>query len=143
MKPIQLIEIMFIWKLGWQYEKQSDHYLKDTLLSDGKTVGFQGTQGYTFKEVSSRKVENSEPTPPVTPPSTNTDLKLVATKQAFRIKSSVVSGSIITTIAVGGSALITEFLGIQSDGYQWVKVNYNGTSGYSQLDTYNCYTIIK
>lgn len=143
--------------LGWQYEKQSDHYLKDTLLSDGKTVigntfyqlkgfnsvGFQGTQGYTFKEVSSRKVENSEPTPPVTPPSTNTDLKLVATKQAFRIKSSVVSGSIITTIAVGGSALITEFLGIQSDGYQWVKVNYNGTSGYSQLDTYNCYTIIK
>ncbi len=143
--------------LGWQYKKQSDHYLKDTLLSDGRTVigntfyqlkgfnsvGFQGTQGYTFKEVSSRKVEDSGSTTPTTPPSTNTNLKLVATKQAFRIRSSVVSGSIITTIAVGGSVPITEFLGIQSDGYQWVKVNHNGTSGYSQLDTYNCYTIKK
>ena len=70
-----------------------------------------------------------------------TGVYLCATRQAFRVRTSPVNGSIITTITTGNSVPIIEFLGKQSDNYQWVKVNYNGTEGYSQLDTYNCYTV--
>jgi CHAP domain. len=65
---------------------------------------------------------------------------LNATRQAFRVRASVVNGTQKAMVPVGGRAEITGFLGIQSDGYQWVSVSYNGVTGYSQADTYNCYT---
>ena len=81
-----------------------------------------------------------KPTDPPTPP-TVSGLYLNATKQQFRVRASVVNGTQKAMVPVGGRAQITGFLGIQSDGYQWATVNYNGTTGYSQIDTYNCYTI--
>lgn len=66
---------------------------------------------------------------------------LVATKQSFRVRNAVVSGATQHIVPVGARAQIIEFLPIQSDGYQWVKVIYAGTQGYSQIDTKNCYTV--
>ena len=68
-------------------------------------------------------------------------LYLSATKLSFRVRSSVVSGSQLALVPVGGRAEIISFLGIQTDGYQWAKVKYNGIVGYSQIDTYNAYTV--
>ena len=67
---------------------------------------------------------------------------LVAAKQKFRVRNAPVNGAEIALIGVGGRAQIIEFLPIQSDGYQWVKVKYAGRDGYSQVDTKNCYTVM-
>lgn len=67
---------------------------------------------------------------------------LFAAKQKFRIRNAPVNGAQINLIDVGGRAQIIEFLPIQSDGYQWVKVTYAGRDGYAQIDTKNCYTVM-
>ncbi len=64
-----------------------------------------------------------------------------ATKNPFRIRQSPVTGSPLVVVTLGGRAEVAKFLGIQSDGYQWAKVDFWGTIGYSQMDTKNCYTI--
>lgn len=67
---------------------------------------------------------------------------LNATQASFRVRSAPVNGSTLAIVPQGGRATILEYLpGFKSDGYQWCKVNYNGTVGYSQIDTYNCYTV--
>lgn len=69
-------------------------------------------------------------------------IHLKAKNTAFRIRNSVVSGTILTTIPVGSSADILQFVpGIQSDGYQWARTRSNGIMGYSQLDTSSDYLI--
>ena len=67
---------------------------------------------------------------------------LYATQLQFAIRTAPVNGSVSATVTVGNRAKILEFLpGFESDGYQWVKVQYGSTIGYSQIDTYNCYTV--
>ncbi len=81
-----------------------------------------------------------------TPPSTElSGCYLNATKSAFRIRFSPVIGTQLALVPIGGKAEILKFLGIQSEGYQWVQVTYVTSKGcvlgYSQLDTKNCYTL--
>ena len=67
---------------------------------------------------------------------------LNATKLAFRVRDKAVSGLEKAMVPVGGQAKILSFgVGFENDTYQWVKVLYNGIEGYSQLDTYNAYTL--
>ena len=71
------------------------------------------------------------------------DLYLQATIQQFRVRPDIntISGSVL--VGVGGKALIVGFMGERhSDGYQWARTSYGSVSnGYSQMDTYNCYTV--
>jgi hypothetical protein len=101
---------------------------------DWNVIGNHGANGYTFKEVSSRIVDS-------TPPITLEGAYLKAERQKFRVRNSPVSGTEIAMVEIGQTAEIKEFLGIQSDGYQWAKVKYNGILGYSQIDTYKAYLI--
>lgn len=73
-------------------------------------------------------------------PST-TGVYLNATRQPFRVRTSPVSGTVNHIVEVGGRAEVTGFLGIESDGYQWLRVKSRNFDGYAQLDTYNCYTL--
>ncbi len=76
--------------------------------------------------------------------STTTGYSLNTTKQAVRIRESLVNGVVRSTVAIGNKLKITNFIpGIQSDGYQWCQSEFNGVKGYSQIDTFNCYTISK
>ena len=66
---------------------------------------------------------------------------LYADKLSYRIRSFMVDGETIEIVQVGERARIVGFYGIQSDGYQWVKVKYNDKIGFSQLDTKNAYLL--
>lgn len=139
---------------GWQYEKvkiDGGWHLKNTMLPDGRTligntfhqlegfntIGNAGTQGVTFKKVTSRIVDEK-------PPFALEGAYLKAEQQKFRVRKSPVSGAEVAMVNIGQSAEIKEFLGIQSDGYQWAKVyqEEQDISGYSQIDTNKCYTVI-
>ena len=72
---------------------------------------------------------------------TSTGYYLNTTNQQVTIRTSVVNGQIVTTVPVGNSLEIIEFLGIQSDNYQWAKTKYGTNIGYSQIDTHGAYTI--
>lgn len=75
------------------------------------------------------------------PPVVTTGYYLNTTNQSVTIRTSVVNGQIVTTVPVGNSLEIIEFLGIQSDNYQWAKTKYGTNIGYSQIDTHGAYTI--
>lgn len=100
-----------------------------------------GLNGYTMKEVISRTVEGT-----VTPPSNElSGCYLNATKSAFRVRWKPVNGTQVALVPVGGRARVLNFLGIQSDNYQWAEVSYEIDGkcswGYSQIDALNCYTL--
>ena len=128
--------------IGWQTSKpnQNGQYLLTNYTNPANIFrqlsGFNTVQngnGYTFKTTTSRIVQGG---------TVSANYLLNTTSLAVRIRSSVVSGSILTTVPQGQSLNIISFLpGFQSDGYQWARVSYNGMTGYSQLDTKNCYTI--
>lgn len=72
----------------------------------------------------------------------NKNIHLHATKMAFNIRQGTNTNSrILKTIARGQKAIIWEYLGIQSDGYQWCKVEHYGIVGYAQMDLKNCYML--
>ena len=51
------------------------------------------------------------------------------------------NGKILATAMPGEKVRVTAFIdGLQPDGYQWVKTEFKGVEGYSQLDT-SCYWI--
>lgn len=58
------------------------------------------------------------------------------------IREKPVNGKIIGFIKTGESAKVIEFTDrFESDGYQWVMVEHNGITGYSQLDLRNAYRL--
>ncbi len=140
-----------------QYGKMTGEEQGEFLKSLGYNIGFNLDGGGSrciycngkTPVVGSRNVLNafvavkkaSDPTPP-TP--TNNEIRLIAKNTPFRVRASVVSGTELAMVPVGSSAKILQFIsGFQSDGYQWAKVEYNGITGYSQLDTSNDYLIEK
>lgn len=61
-------------------------------------------------------------------------LNLIASSKGGYVRSSIPSGS-ATYVPAGEKIVIDELIpGFQSDGYQWVKGTYNGTTGYVQAD---------
>ncbi len=98
------------------------------------TEQIRSTGGYNYEKLGAT-------TPP---PPTGADLSgcyMHATKMGFRVRSHAVSGDPKVLVPMGQKAEILEFIGIQSDGYQWVRVRYGNHVGYAQLDTKNCYTL--
>ncbi len=67
---------------------------------------------------------------------------LFAAYYPFRIRITPVTGLPIVTVPKGSKAEILSFGNIQSDGYQWARVKYNGYVGFSQIDTKQCYLIV-
>lgn len=60
----------------------------------------------------------------------------------LNIRNQPVSGKIITTVPSDEYIEILDFLdGLKADGYQWAKVKWKDTIGYSQIDT--AYTTLK
>lgn len=56
-------------------------------------------------------------------------------KLGANVRSAPVNGKVLVTIPKGAKAKVLGFTGaFASDGYEWAKVEYNGTTGYSQLD---------
>lgn len=69
------------------------------------------------------------------------EMILKVNKVGLRLRSAPVSGSILDTCPIGGKMTVTGLVpGKQSDGYQWLKTEYNGKTGYSQFDK-ACYTL--
>lgn len=63
-------------------------------------------------------------------------LYLIAKTVGFRVRSAPVNGIEKTFVDKGFKAKIVGFSGgFQTDGYQWAQVEYNGVTGYSQMDT--------
>lgn len=72
------------------------------------------------------------------------DIYLQANTIGFRIRTSAVNGTILTTVPIGQKAKINALAtGFASDGYQWANVTYNGYTGWSQLDLQGAYTIVE
>lgn len=70
-------------------------------------------------------------------------LKIHTTKGKLRVRETPVDGKVLTTVPIGNLLIIESLIpGIQSDGYQWARVIYNGIHGYSQIDTKNWNTLI-
>lgn len=64
-------------------------------------------------------------------------LYLVASSKGANIRASIPSGT-ATFVPAGSKIKVEELIpGFQSDGYQWVKASYNGTTGYVQADVKN------
>ena len=67
---------------------------------------------------------------------------LNATHATFNIRSSAVNGDILTTVPKGKKAVILGYIPkAQSDGYEWLFIEYNGIKGYSRLDTLSINTL--
>lgn len=86
------------------------------------------THGLSFKHVSdvaaSKESEGDE-----------AKVTFNATREAVRIRKSPVDGGILKYLPKGKSAEVISFTdGFQKDGYQWVKVKYDGVTGYCQMD---------
>lgn len=64
-------------------------------------------------------------------------LYLIASSKGANIRTSIPSGT-ATFVSAGSKIKVEELIpGFQSDGYQWVKASYNGTTGYVQADVKN------
>lgn len=64
-------------------------------------------------------------------------LYLIASSKGANIRASIPSGK-ATFVSAGSKIKVEELIpGFQSDGYQWVKASYNGTTGYVQADVKN------
>ena len=125
---------------GWQYTKNANAQLNFLIspanlfyrLSGWNIVSNNyGTNGYSFPITSSRYTSD---------PSYKYYLK--TTNDSVFVRTSPVYGSIKATIPVSSSAEIISFIpGFQDNGYQWAFVKYNSMYGFSQIDTYNYYTV--
>ena len=72
----------------------------------------------------------------------NTGLYIQTDKEKLRIRDNPVTGNILYTLPIGCQLRVRFLLPcFQSDGYQWAATEYNGIKGFSQIDTYNCYTL--
>lgn len=57
-------------------------------------------------------------------------------RESLTFKNKKPTGKILTTMKKGSSCVILSFIeGIQPDGYQWARADYNGLIGYCQIDT--------
>ncbi|MEG0165943.1 N-acetylmuramoyl-L-alanine amidase [Anaerorhabdus sp.] len=73
--------------------------------------------------------------------SINVDSVGLRIRESLSFKNGKPTGKVIGFIPVGAKAKLIEFVnGIQKDGYQWAKVEYQGITGYSQYDSM-CYWI--
>lgn len=64
-------------------------------------------------------------------------LYLIASSKGANIRASIPSGT-ATFVSAGSKIKVEELIpGFQSDGYQWVKASYDGTTGYVQADVKN------
>lgn len=142
--------------MGWQY-KESGSYLPNLLDENKKPLipnvfyqlsgfnhdGNQGSNGYTFKTVSSRTYSD-EPIPPTN----STGVYLQGVLGGFNVRpNSNGTGIPLVTVPVGSKATILEFMPgfiSASDGnsYQWAKVKYGNYIGYAQLDLHQDYKIV-
>lgn len=140
---------------GWAYDKTKNSNTTQwetngiTTISDifyqlegfNSTGGTYGTNGYTFRTVKAREVGgvvDPEPTLSIT------GYGLYVNKLGLNIRTQPTANSaLVTTVPVGKELKITKFLdGFQADGYQWVATEYNGSIGYSQIDTKGYYTVV-
>lgn len=65
---------------------------------------------------------------------TSTQLMVMDSSAAY-VRDVPRGNTVLTTVPVGGTATIKEFLGYQNvDGYRWVKVTYNSITGFIQFD---------
>ncbi len=131
--------------------------LTDAVCFDGGGSVFLREYGKVVHNTT-RKVKNAillyrrkkKPTPTPTPePEPEKGRKmLVISKLGVNIRESLsfsasgrANGKILATAKPGEKVRVTGFIdGIQPDGYQWVKTEFNDVTGYSQLDT-TCYWI--
>jgi GH25 family lysozyme M1 (1,4-beta-N-acetylmuramidase) len=99
-------------------------------ILDGYTT-VVSTNGAKFKHVSSVKNIKAADTA-----DKGETVYLKPLKLGANVRSAPVNGKVLATIPKGGRAKIVSFTGeFASDGYEWARVEYNGTTGYSQLDT--------
>ena len=79
--------------------------------------------------------DQDDPQPEPTPQLAEGKTYLIC-PNAQNIRDRVVSGAIIKTAPKGAKLTVLELIdGFQADGYQWCRVEYEGVTGYAQIDT--------
>lgn len=73
-----------------------------------------------------------------------TKIALKPIKEGFRVRASVVNGTQKDFVPVGDKARINSVNArFESDGYQWAFVSHGTVSGWSQMDTYGYYNLVR
>lgn len=74
--------------------------------------------------------------------STSSKIYLRAVVGGFRVRNAPVVGNELTFVPQNGKAeILYTNVNFESDGFQWPRVTYNGTSGFSQMDTVGYYRL--